>query len=245
MKKGRHKKVFITVKTYPMPSLRYVETVCTAGIDEQGNWIRLYPIPFRRWHKNRKFKKYQWIKAPIVRDTRDPRPESYRLTGEVQPLEFLDTKNEWRKRKKLVIHNVFTRMDRLLKNARNSRIFTSLAIFKPKKIIGFHIIKVDEKSRSIKNIPYRFYYSFIDEKGRRSKLQILDWEIYELCRKIIKKYGSKKNIVLTKLKEKYFDQFLYKRDIYFFFGTHKLWHIRRSKNPFMIVGIFYPPRINN
>jgi hypothetical protein len=37
------KRVFITVKTYPPLSEKYDELVCTAGISEDGSWIRLYP----------------------------------------------------------------------------------------------------------------------------------------------------------------------------------------------------------
>lgn len=37
-------KVLITVKTYPIPSKRYDELVCTAGVTERGDFIRLYPI---------------------------------------------------------------------------------------------------------------------------------------------------------------------------------------------------------
>jgi len=38
-------KIPITVKAYPAISKEYNETVCTAGITEEGKWIRIYPIP--------------------------------------------------------------------------------------------------------------------------------------------------------------------------------------------------------
>ena len=40
-------KVLITVTTYPLPSRSYDELVCTAGITEEGNWIRIYPVPLQ------------------------------------------------------------------------------------------------------------------------------------------------------------------------------------------------------
>ena len=40
-------RVLITVKTYPIPSSRYDELVCTAGVTETGDLVRLYPINFR------------------------------------------------------------------------------------------------------------------------------------------------------------------------------------------------------
>ena len=36
------RKVFITVKTYPTLSKSYDELVCTAGILDDGSWIRVY-----------------------------------------------------------------------------------------------------------------------------------------------------------------------------------------------------------
>jgi hypothetical protein len=45
MKKER---VLIAIKTYPTLSRKYGETVCTAGVREDGTWIRIYPVPFRR-----------------------------------------------------------------------------------------------------------------------------------------------------------------------------------------------------
>ncbi len=43
MKKHR---VLITVKTYPTLSGKYGETVCTAGVRQDGTWVRMYPVPF-------------------------------------------------------------------------------------------------------------------------------------------------------------------------------------------------------
>ncbi len=41
------KRILVTVKTYPTPAAKYTETVCTAGITEDGEWIRIYPIRYR------------------------------------------------------------------------------------------------------------------------------------------------------------------------------------------------------
>ena len=40
-------RVLITVTTYPLPSRSHDELVCTAGILEDGSWIRIYPVPFK------------------------------------------------------------------------------------------------------------------------------------------------------------------------------------------------------
>ena len=72
-------KVLITVKTYPIPSATYDELVCTAGVTEAGDFIRLYPINFRDLPFSQQYKKYQWIEVEVEKHTRrDARKESYR-----------------------------------------------------------------------------------------------------------------------------------------------------------------------
>lgn len=71
-------RVLITVKTYPTLSRKYGETVCTAGVREDGTWVRIYPVPFRRLNEEQQYKKYDWLEVRLVRNTTDPRPETYR-----------------------------------------------------------------------------------------------------------------------------------------------------------------------
>lgn len=53
-------RVLITVMTYPHPSEKYTELVCTAGITAAGEWVRLYPIDYRYRPPEQRFRKYQW-----------------------------------------------------------------------------------------------------------------------------------------------------------------------------------------
>ena len=64
------KRVYIVVKTYPTISEKYAELVCTAGVLEDGSWIRLYPIPFRKLELEQKYKKYSWIEVDVERSTK-------------------------------------------------------------------------------------------------------------------------------------------------------------------------------
>src|SRR5690554_4275899 len=102
-------KVLITVKTYPSLSAKYGELVCTAGFLEDGSWIRLYPIPFRKLKYEEKYKKYQWIELDIVKNNKDFRPESFRpatIDTPITLLDTLDTKGNWYKRKQIALKNV-------------------------------------------------------------------------------------------------------------------------------------------
>jgi hypothetical protein len=69
---------------------------------------------------------------------------------------------------------------------------------------------------------------------------IEDWEIGELYWHCLKDCNGDKEAAVTKVKQRYFDTFKSKNDIYLFLGTTKQWHIRRSPNPFVIIGVFYP-----
>ena len=64
------KRVLITVKTYPTPSKKSNETVCTAGITENGEWIRLYPIPYRYLNGEQKFRIFDWIEVSVAKRDR-------------------------------------------------------------------------------------------------------------------------------------------------------------------------------
>ena len=73
------RRVFIVVKTYPTISRKYDELVCTAGILDEGSWVRIYPFPFRKLEYEQRYRKYQWITLPLSKNTSDIRPESYKV----------------------------------------------------------------------------------------------------------------------------------------------------------------------
>ena len=64
-------KVLITVKTYPAISNKYDELVCTAGFLEDGTWIRIYPVQFRKKTFGEQYKKYDWIEIDLVKNQSD------------------------------------------------------------------------------------------------------------------------------------------------------------------------------
>jgi hypothetical protein len=252
--------MLVTAKTYPTISSRYNETVCTAGITTDGLFRRIYPICYRSLPKSEKFCKYQWISCDAIRDTRDPRDESYKLIGKIKPLDVITTRQEWRQRRKLMLPNVQSNMQQIIKAAYDTKRWKSLFMFKPAKIIKFNVIdcssseKINRKKEIllhslnigeslVEDIPYKFSYTFIDSFGKISTLQLLDWEIYQLTRKLIRVHKNNFSAIGSALKNKYFDDIACKRDVYFFLGSNRYWHIRKSKNPFMIIGLFYPPKL--
>jgi hypothetical protein len=68
-------RVLVTVMTYPIPSANYGELVCTAGVTESGDFVRLYPIRYRDLPLAQQYKKYQWIEVDAERHRSDIRKE--------------------------------------------------------------------------------------------------------------------------------------------------------------------------
>ena len=260
-------KILITVKTYPSLSATYGELVCTAGFLEDGTWIRLYPIPFRKLKKEEKYKKYQWVELDIVKNDKDFRPESFRpatIDTPIALLETIDTKGNWFKRKQFALKKVYTDIKKLIAEAHDRKVCTSLAVFKPAKVSDFKIEKVssvwDKKKvdqlkalndqgnlfdmeelpfEIVEKLPYKFSYVIEDVNGVSSTMMIEDWEIGQLYRNTLAAAEGNEAIAVEKVKEKYFDYFALKKDLHLYLGTTKAFHYR-SKNPFMIIGTFTP-----
>ncbi len=66
---------FILVKAAPRRSESFGETVCCAGLDRTGKWVRLYPVSFRLLEDAQRFRrwdhiKYRWSKPKASKDIR-------------------------------------------------------------------------------------------------------------------------------------------------------------------------------
>ncbi len=263
-------RVLITVKTYPLPSNKYEELVCTAGILANGKWIRIYPVPFRALPYAQQYKKYHWIGLDLVRNTVDFRPESYRpLRGLDEPINIMEeigTKNDWEQRKSYVLKEVFTSMIELIRLAKGVE-KRSLATLKPVELIDFviepderewkqewraqlqqyNLFDLDEKGqgkerRVVSKLPYKYSYRFLTEGDTKPRtLMIEDWEIGALYWNCLRSSNGDEMEANRRVRQKYFDEFLAKKDLYLFLGTTKQYH-NVAPNPFVIIGVFYPPK---
>lgn len=79
----KKKRVLLTVKAYPEKSKKYGACVCTAGITDNGDFIRLYPIPFETFRGDKNVPKYSWITVECEKASEYlSRKESYRVRYE-------------------------------------------------------------------------------------------------------------------------------------------------------------------
>lgn len=261
-------RILVTVKTYPTLSRKYGETVCTAGVREDGSWVRLYPVPFRRLDDAEQYRKYDWIECDVVKSSSDTRPESFRPADIKQLIAVghMDTANNWRERRRLLLRKarVHTQLQPLIDGAKANTL--SLATFRPHRVIDFFWEeeerdwdprKVEEmRNRSkqgvlfeeeawrqtfklINKLPYSFSYKFEDTDGKVSIMQVLDWEIGQLYWNCLKQADGDEPAALSKVRDKYFGEFL-QRDLHFFLGTTQMFH-GWAQNPWVIIGLLPIP----
>ena len=261
-------RILVTVKTYPTLSTKYGETVCTAGVRPDGSWVRIYPVPFRRLDDGEQYKKYDWLDLKLVRNTADRRPETYRPTDDAsfEPVDHIGTEDQWRERRPLILgkSKVYTNLAELIADAKAN--IASLAVFKPTKILDL-IVEEDERDwkptrvaemrnstsqfdlfsdnrwretfQVVRKMPWKWSYRFEDDRGTRSELQILDWEIGALYWNCLKRAEGNEREAKDKVRVKYLEQFL-KTDLHFFLGTTLQWH-SVAPNPWVMIGVFPIP----
>lgn len=228
-------KVLISVKTYPSLSEKYDELVCTAGFLEDGTWIRIFPVPFRKLKYDSQYFKWQWIELDLVKNTSDFRPESFRpgdLDKEIMILDKVDTNHNWAIRKEITLKNVCTNLTELIGKAKDKTNKTSLAIVKPKEVFDFVWEKCEkewpkkkldtvyanraqgslfdlEETKVIFNVvqklPYKFSYKFTTEDDIERTIMIEDWELGALFWNCLKKAYGNEEIACRQVREKYFD----------------------------------------
>ena len=228
----RRERILVTVKTYPTLSEKYGETVCTAGVREDGSWIRLYPVPFRRLTEVEQYHKYDWLECRVRTQSSDRRPESFRPvdTAELKRVDHLDTSDLWRERRRILLQSghVYDRRDTIIDAAKNNAM--SLCVFKPAEVMDF-VCEPDDRDwdskklnrmreiqdqfelfednswrrtfKLIPKLPYKFSYRFKDAVGKVSELQILDWEIGALYWNCLGSSDGDEVLACEKVRRKY------------------------------------------
>ncbi|MHA1520168.1 MAG: hypothetical protein ACTSRK_08290 [Promethearchaeota archaeon] len=254
------KKILVLVKAYPERSKAHGSSVCTAGITEDGEWIRIYPIRLERFDSNHEvMKKWTWIEANIEKsDERLNRKESYKV--DESSIKLVDSSlSSTSKRSESIWAE---RNNILLPKYLNTSVFelnsmktidrTSIGLIKP-KIFEFYLkkpieeIEVKEqkliqrtlhggKINTPDEIGNHFAYKFrcSDPQCKGHNMICEDWEIRESFRKWRLQYTDPQELE-EKIYDKY-QKFMEKRDLYFILGT------TNPYNKWVIIGLYYPPK---
>ncbi len=251
-------KVLITVMTYPHPSRGYQELVCTAGLTESLEWVRLYPIDYRYRPKGQQFHKYQWIEVQLDpkgksndnrKESQRPDPDSIRILGEP-----ITPKNKWADRRALidrVPHYTVNQLKALFASEK-----VSLGIVRPKRIIDLEIRDADPEwkpewqnlfsqmtlfgppQKPLRKIPYSFHYKFeCEDSDKPHTAMCEDWELGTLFLNESARLGSDK-AAAESVKKKFLGELCRSdKDTRFFMGTFFPY------NTWLVLGVFWPPKI--
>jgi len=250
--------ILITVMTYPHPSEGYGELVCTAGVTESGEWVRLYPIDYRYRARNQQFRKYQWIEVALGpagagndnrKESRRPNLDSIRLLGEP-----LSTRDNWRDRREII--------DRLRHFTRNELVSlheqdkTSLGIVRPSRVLDLEIREANPEwkpewqslfkqltlfgpvQKPLQKLPYTFHYVFEchDSNGTTHTAMCEDWELGVLFLREVERLACPKKAA-DSVREKFLGELCGPgKDTRFFMGTHFPY------NTWLVLGVFWPNR---
>ena len=240
-----------------MPAHKGVEVSCTAAITDSGEWLRLFPVPYRWLRPNQKFSKYQWIRVGVTKAS-DPRPESYKINQETIAItsEVLSASNGWRARKDIIFPLKSSSMCELKRRLGRDGSPT-LGFFKPAAIEKLIIKPVasewtqeeleimrqghlfeSEPAEELEKLPYDFSYRYrCDEPACKGHMmKCTDWEMGQSWRKWRTDYGDDWE---SAFRHRYEIEMRDKLDTHFYVGT-----LNRHPREWIIVGLFYPPRVH-
>ena len=259
----RRLKVLVTVKTYPIPSAKYDELSCTAGVSETKDFIRLYPINYRDLPWDQQFRKYQWIevmaKKHAGRDFRKeswrPEPGSVKLVGE--PIQT-GRGGDWSARGVHVLRKVAASLEELKEQQRLDQ--TSLGIFRPRDVMDLLAKPVDPKwkpsflaelgqarswdSRTKSREPprkvsWRFQYRFAcdDTRCKGHSMTNEDWEVGALYWRLVDA-GATPEEAASGVRERFLDEICSSNEETYFYVGMVLAH----PTSWLVLGTFWPRR---
>ena len=260
-KREKTLRVLITVKTYPIPSAKYDELVCTAGVTESGDFVRLYPINFRELPFTQQYKKYQWIEITAEKHKgRDIRKESYRPDCDSihilsEPIK--SNPGNWAERTRYALARKARSMEDLVEQQARDR--TSLGVFRPKKVRDL-IITPDTPEWPAKfvnalrqqrlfeyrettlvpprKVPFKFHYHFEcdDPRCKRNhRMMIEDWEVGALFWRLVDQ-GAPHQKAADSVRDKFLNDLCGPdKDTHFYVGT-----ILAHPKSWVVIGVFYP-----
>lgn len=232
-------RLLLLAMAYPEKSEKYGHTVCLAGINDEGELRRAYPVPYHIWRDNQ-FHKRMYIDYEI-RGKGDYRKESMKINYET--ISFLDEEARYDQIRNICQENVKT-FEELWEDWKKDR--TSLGIIKP-NLTGF---KMDNKEiihdpttmlfpgyKAPEQLEHRIRYKFQCnlDNCRGHFCSTVDTEAGQLYRNLKKDNSIEETE--SKMRSKLFD-WMNTRDLYFMVGT-----IFQHPNHWTIISLLYPEKI--
>jgi len=205
-------RVRILVKAFPQPSEKYEETVCCAGITEDGqHLLRLFPIRYRRLPKEHQFERFDMMEVTATKAS-DPRPESFRV--DEASIQLIESGKHLTDEAKVQLWQPFIAPSLQQLYADNRATGRSLGIIKPDagsivfstkpaKDVDAADLEVAEQVRKmqqssfledpltpLEKTEFAFEYRFTSGGHPHGPMMIHDWEVQEAHRQYKRRYNA-------------------------------------------------------
>jgi len=224
--------VVVIVKAAPQVGQRHGETVCCAGIDLYGNWLRLYPVAFRTLDDGQKFGRWDRVRFKWRMPTDDGRAESRRVDQDSIIIEGELKRSE---REAFLARSIVTGINKEMEAGR------SLALLKP-KVIDFRVEKkkqaeLDAEIKAFAALhaqtdlfntkviipylpcPYSFKYRYETDDGKRDGT-CQDWEMEATFFNWRRRYSEEQTLAEM---GRVFGEEYPAKGVLFAMGTHSLY----------------------
>ena len=231
-------RILITVRTYPNVSTKYIETVCTGGINDNGYWRRLYPVLHRQLEEEKQYKTYDVVEVKLDDHSPDGRPESRH--PDCSSIEIIDHLNTWEARWNWVSPTILQSMRELrdsestLRPVRVSEVIEFIADpidkeWSPKQLELLRQELLFDGPKPLEKIPYDFRIRWKDFEGEEHNSKFLAWEVGQSWRKF-RDIEKVRDVWLTKRLCSDFE-------LSFFMGN-----FAAHRQNYGICGVFHPPK---
>jgi hypothetical protein len=235
-------RILITVRTYPNVSSKYIETVCTGGINDRGEWRRLVPVPLRYLEEEQQYRAFDVVTVKLG-PGKDGRPET--RTPHLPSLKVEGSLKDWGARCEWVNPTIAPSLQALegagrtlgpvavhrvveIRATRVSSDWTPQQKQKMRQADLFH------ERKPLAKIPYDFHVVWEDTDGVQHKSLVMAWEMLETYRQYRRRYEQPTERMRAKWMS---DLFGPSRRVSFFMGN-----LAKRRKVFGICGWFVPPK---
>lgn len=235
-------RILVTVRTYPNLSTKYIETVCTGGINDKGEWRRLYPVPFRHLEEEKQYRTFDVITVRLGRNP-DGRPESRR--PDPTTLKVVDHLDGWSPRCDWVLPTAFPSLRSLqeagktLAPVRVQEVLEFVAEpdspdWSPKQLEMLKQEGLFGGPKPLEKLPFDFRLRWRDGDGVEHNSKFIAWEVGETWRNFRQRYPDPIAVMRETWMTKRFGAH---QNIWFFMGN-----FAEHRQHFGVCGTFTPPK---
>jgi len=235
--RSREAEAVILVKAAPQAGQKHGEVVCCAGMDNDGNWLRLYPVSFKTLEESQKFKRWDRIQFKWRLPNDDSRVESRRV--DQHTIEIIGSLLK-RERSAFLSRSIVTSLEREREAGRSFALLQSEILdfsaekksseelseertrFDNMRIQAAQDLFNTEKIIPHVPCPFKFKYKYRTEDGLREGT-CQDWEIEATYFKWSRRYGEQQAIerMIQRFGEEYPE-----KGMLLAMGTHRHWKDR-------------------